>query len=481
MLLVISVFIQLFINLFTTQVHSDSKIDLEPGVFTISGKINNPSDRTITIISHEIFGRENHTAKVNKDGGFSLDVSILSPHDNMLRYDDQLITFFASKGDSIYLTASGDNFRNSVKFSRDRIEINTAMQVLRKRYRTIYDSLQLFSFKTGNNDTDLFISRIEAFEKGLNHWLKELSNMELDMDEVNWFESKFKYEIGDEIAEYKRRFKGGQLNDKYYSALNKYLQSEISDLKNSEYTEGFLNEFYERPLYRESSYSKYLSDGDPYSAVLDYFETVDRLFTDILSKDLLYTKVCHNLINRGYDEVISYLLGDLSEKIYHKEFTNYIRSILEEKKTQQSPVNLTLDELISLDEVGDLFSEVNNRHRAKVLYIDLWGVWCKPCLQEFPYSEALFKELKEQNLPVEFVYFGCASKKESWEEAIAKYDLQGTHYLLNNDQYNILSDKINLTGFPRYLTVDKQGNVNDNAKRPSQESLKKELVELATM
>ncbi len=123
----------------------------------------------------------------------------------------------------------------------------------------------------------------------------------LKVEERNWFESKFKYEIGDEIAEYKRRFEDGQLNDKYYSVLNKYLQSEESDLNNSEYTEGFLNEYYERQLYRESSYSAYLSEGDPHSAILDYFETVDRLFTDTLSKDLLFTKVCITLISKGYD------------------------------------------------------------------------------------------------------------------------------------------------------------------------------------
>ncbi len=175
------------------------------------------------------------------------------------------------------------------------------------------------------------------------------------------------------------------------------------------------------------------------------------------------------------------MMYDLSDKIHHKEFTDHISSILEMDNTSISNDNLSLSDLIALDEIGDIFSEIKINHPDKVLYIDLWGVWCKPCLQEFPYSEALFQDLKEQNFPIEFIYFGCTSKREKWEGTIAKYNLNGTHYLLNNDQYNILSNKINLTGFPRYLIVDRKGNVNDNAKRPSQESLKKELVELAKM
>ncbi len=481
MLVSFAIIIQLLISLSLCQVQPGSKIDLTPGSYTVSGKIDNPSDRTITIISHEIFGRENHLTKVNEKGEFNLKVPILSPHDNMLMYDNQIIAFYAGKGDSIYLRASGDNFANSVIFSGNRMEINSTIHSSKKIYRSLYDSLQIFSFKVGNNDTDLFITRIDAFEKSLNKWLMEWDKHSLKVDERMWFESKFKYEIGDEIAEYKRRFEGGQLNDKYYSALNKYLQSEESDLNNSEYTEGFLNEYYERQLYRESSYSAYLSEGDPHSAILDYFETVDRLFTDTLSKDLLFTKVCITLISKGYDEVVSYMIDELSDKIHHKEFTDHILSILEKNNTSISSDNLSLSDLIALDEVGDIFSEIKINHPDKVLYIDLWGVWCKPCLQEFPYSEALFKDLKEQNFPIEFIYFGCTSKKEKWEGMIAKYNLNGTHYLLNNDQYNILSNKINLTGFPRYLIVDRKGNVNDNAKRPSQESLKKELVELAKM
>ncbi len=91
MLVSFAIIIQLLISLSLCQVQPGSKIDLTPGSFTVSGKIENPSDRTITIISHEIFGRENHLTKVNEKGEFNLIVPILSPHDNMLMYDNQII------------------------------------------------------------------------------------------------------------------------------------------------------------------------------------------------------------------------------------------------------------------------------------------------------------------------------------------------------------------------------------------------------
>lgn len=475
----LSIFIfQLFINLSVNQDTTDVRIDFEPGVFTISGKIDNPTDRTINIISQEIFGRVNQYAKVNEKGEFHIEVGILSPHDNMLRYDNQLVTFFAGKGDSIYLTANSDEFRNSARFFGDRKEINSTMLSFGRTYRSLYDSLELFSFKVGNNDVDLFLERIKIFEDRLKN---SIAKSDINEDELKWFESKIKYEIADELVEFKRMQKGEGMNSKYYLTLSKYLSSEISDLKCSDYTEGFLNEYYERQLFRESSYGTHLSAGDPYSAIDDYMKTTDRLFTDTLSKDLLYTKICQSFIDKGYDEVISYIFKDLSGKIYNDEFTTYIGSLLENKKSQQLNENLLLNDLISLDEVGELFSSISTNHPDKILYIDLWGVWCKPCLGEFSHSKSLYRDLKDQELPIEFIYLACVSGEQKWKETITKYDLSGMHHLLNNDQYNILSDKINLTGFPHYLIVDKDENVINNAKRPSDKTLKQDLIDLTKM
>ena len=61
-------------------------------------------------------------------------------------------------------------------------------------------------------------------------------------------------------------------------------------------------------------------------------------------------------------------------------------------------------------------------------------------------------------------------------------NLQGKSYLLTKDQSAILSEKFNLYGIPRYIIIDKNGNiVDENAKRPYSGALKTELMELMEM
>ena len=81
--------------------------------------------------------------------------------------------------------------------------------------------------------------------------------------------------------------------------------------------------------------------------------------------------------------------------------------------------------------------------------------------------------------PSEFVYLGCKSDQSNWEDSIDKFGLKGTHYLLSEDQYNEFSEQFNLIGFPRYIVIDKYGIiVDEDAKRPSNEDIKAELLTL---
>lgn len=122
--------------------------------------------------------------------------------------------------------------------------------------------------------------------------------------------------------------------------------------------------------------------------------------------------------------------------------------------------------------------------KGSILYIDIWGPNCGPCLQEFKYS----KELKERynNDPVKFIYLASLNRSTDilkWKNLIKKYQLYGYHLNISTDFYKniwIIPGITDVYMIPHYIIVDKNGNITyPNAERPSShEKLYKQLDDM---
>jgi len=122
----------------------------------------------------------------------------------------------------------------------------------------------------------------------------------------------------------------------------------------------------------------------------------------------------------------------------------------------------------------------NVEFKNYVLFIDIWGTACGPCLQEFKFVPELKKNFN--NKPVKFIYlaapYGHTYDELRWKNMIKKLNLSGYHLLMNmNFYYKVWEHKGINDPFliPHYILVDKSGNINEiNALRPSN---KKELYD----
>ena len=118
---------------------------------------------------------------------------------------------------------------------------------------------------------------------------------------------------------------------------------------------------------------------------------------------------------------------------------------------------------------------------GKVVYIDVWGTWCYPCLQELPHSLTLQEKFAGQ--PVEFVYIGLESGEDQlteWKEFILgersfsyapflpQQEYPGIHLLAEGQFGNPALQPFKIGAAPTYLLIDAQGRiVSANAPRPS--------------
>ncbi len=115
---------------------------------------------------------------------------------------------------------------------------------------------------------------------------------------------------------------------------------------------------------------------------------------------------------------------------------------------------------------GMTFENIINTYKGKVIYLDFWASWCRPCKSEMPHSLKMQQHFKGKD--VVFVYLSSDRDPKAWENAVSQYKITGENYLVNGKVHNEYNKLFDVKYIPRYVLIDKQGNVvNATANRPS--------------
>lgn len=137
-------------------------------------------------------------------------------------------------------------------------------------------------------------------------------------------------------------------------------------------------------------------------------------------------------------------------------------------------------------------SELLDSYHGKPVLVDIYSVYCSPCIKEFKHAKKVDDFLVEKGIKKLYIVYSKnfndevkqAEHKKKWKALIEKYDLQGDHYyLMNTDnlyhdiQKNIFQGKINL---PWYVIVNKEGKIANRKASPCSKfkKLEKELEEI---
>ncbi|WP_028891322.1 TlpA disulfide reductase family protein [Tenacibaculum sp. 47A_GOM-205m] len=108
--------------------------------------------------------------------------------------------------------------------------------------------------------------------------------------------------------------------------------------------------------------------------------------------------------------------------------------------------------------------------KGKYVYIDLWATWCQPCKNEIPFLKQVEEKYHEKN--IEFVSISVDRQKdyETWKQMIVDKELTGVQLYAKEDKS--FMDAYKVSGIPRFILLDPQGNIVDaNAPRPSNPKL----------
>ncbi len=471
----------------------------------IAGKILNqqkyPDKYTIKLFENDLvnFEGNTHTEFINEDGTFRFVFEKSFSSDVYLIYND-LFSLFVNPGDSIYLELDADEVFNpqryygeelkSLKFSGDDTQINEEIY----HYESILNE-NSFSWNLTKNEQQMYAEDFLKYLKDLRnikyHLLDSLNQAkELSAKFMEWAKYDIDYNFSSNLFHYtwynpqiKNKLSKGievmKIPQSFYQAIADIPVSNENAMMNSNYRM-FLYQYFFTTTYYNSEFFKtsikYRKNKMSQKEYENYLKIIQKNYKGI-AKDILISQRLYGLfsINRTdifeglYPKYKKSLPDDFCQildkgynevKLTEKEFDNNTNLYQKENKIEKV--------------AGNILNKIIDENKGKVIYMDFWATWCGPCLMEMKTSRNLADSFKGKDIA--FVYCCLKSDKNKWQDQIRELKLPGSSYLLNDSEYDILSQKFQITGIPHYVLIDKNGNVvNKNAPRPSSGE---ELVEI---
>jgi peroxiredoxin len=113
--------------------------------------------------------------------------------------------------------------------------------------------------------------------------------------------------------------------------------------------------------------------------------------------------------------------------------------------------------------------------KGKVVLLDFWASWCRPCRMSNRQVQPVYKKYKEKGFEIFSV--SLDANKPSWLSAVKQDKIQWTHVIdLKAANGNLMTQTWNIQYIPSTFLIDKEGRIV--ALGPEKEELEKWLEKL---
>lgn len=171
-----------------------------------------------------------------------------------------------------------------------------------------------------------------------------------------------------------------------------------------------------------------------------------------------------NTLGDLFQPYLSYFTDDFYRKSISEQFATRADYLLQTSIGKPAPGFTLKNEQGRAYSLGDF--------KGKVVYIDFWASWCKPCREETPFLEVVYNQYKNDPR-IAFVSISVADGQQAWLNALKK---DKPTWLQLIDSEGKVKAAYNANLIPRFVIINKKGEiVNFNAPQPSR---KDELLKL---
>ncbi|MEE9348836.1 MAG: TlpA disulfide reductase family protein [Flavobacteriaceae bacterium] len=182
-------------------------------------------------------------------------------------------------------------------------------------------------------------------------------------------------------------------------------------------------------------------------------------------------------------------IRDFKGPVQLKEYIKEFKDIIAIDNDVQNGVNDYLSE-INIFDVGTpgfdfVFKDQNDKEvsfsslKGKVVYIDMWAMWCAPCKAEIPALKQLEKGFHGKDIEFVSISLDKPKEQEKWKKFVADKKLGGIQLFADNAFKSEIATNYKINSIPRFMLFDKEGNIlNSHATRPSDPKTKEILNNL---
>ncbi|MCK9321346.1 MAG: TlpA family protein disulfide reductase, partial [Bacteroidales bacterium] len=192
-----------------------------------------------------------------------------------------------------------------------------------------------------------------------------------------------------------------------------------------------------------------------------YFAKIDNLFIENTVKEYVYYNFIKDFISYYGAESVADIYAVYKDMATNKVQLTELNNIFSEYNKLakgQASINWSFPDI-----EGKIYSLSD--FRGKYVYIDVWASWCGPCKREIPALESLKQKFIDKNIVI--IGISVDENRADWTNMLQTTNMQGIQ-LYAGGWNNDLCNYFKITGIPRFILLDKQGNIiNSNADRPT--------------
>ena len=133
----------------------------------------------------------------------------------------------------------------------------------------------------------------------------------------------------------------------------------------------------------------------------------------------------------------------------YKLYGEYVKLAYQESRGIVEGMNAPEFELVDVD--GNIVSLAD--FKGKVIFLDFWATWCRPCTRLLPAHQKLQKQFKNDN--VAFLYISLDKHANKWRNYLANGTFPGVHLFANKN----MVEKYNVESLPYSVLINADGKI----------------------
>ena len=111
-------------------------------------------------------------------------------------------------------------------------------------------------------------------------------------------------------------------------------------------------------------------------------------------------------------------------------------------------------------------------YKGKVIFLNFWATWCKPCQDEMPSMEVLYNNLSGQN----FEIVAVSVDKDGPDKVKAFAAKYGITFPILHDQHGSVKETYKTTGVPETFIIDQNGVIAEKVWGPRDWTLRSSVT-----